>query len=51
MDMMRISVATGVALRTVQRYYAGANANASTRDVIERACFELDIPTRSAKAG
>lgn len=46
-DKMRIAVATGVSSRTVDRYFGGLKVTASIKQLIERACFELDIPTVS----
>ena len=40
----RIAGATGLSIRTVDKYYSGIPVNESTRRLIERAAFELDLP-------
>lgn len=50
-DQMAIAVATGLSLRTVEKYYRGLPVAESTRNLLERACFELHYPTVGEKRG
>jgi hypothetical protein len=49
-EFTRIAAATGVAVDTVRRYYAGRPVTVVNRAVIERACLELDLPTQEEVA-
>lgn len=46
---VKVAAATGFSPRTIDKYYAGEKVNDSTRQAIEKACFELDFPVRGEK--
>lgn len=44
--VIAIAEATGLGMSTVHKYYRGKEVRESSRISIERACVELDLPTR-----